>query len=393
MQHCTRRKSATGVRRLCAIVLGGCLGCLASAEAKADVLEHTGSSSHVVTSPVGIEPDTDEPSTAEFVAVETSPETAPAPTPPTAEPATCFPDCRAGYVCHQGECISACNPVCGEDQECTDEGECVAPASAVEPTTPDPTPPAAATAPAPAPVPASAKDPATPPAATPPAATQDRVAASPYDRNGLVVGADLGIRACFTDSCRARAPDFVNHDVVRGGVSLRASLTYRFIAYVSAGVELELGGHGLKYREEGTERARLISWSIVPMLYGHPLAFSRWDPFVGLGLGYTQDGVRKSGSFSTTTGANFDLATRDRTRRGVFRFAFGLDVYLDSRLSIGPRISVDRQFAGRRCLEATVVENECTSIDEPPALGLPDPIQDGPGRIFATFGVGLRAHL
>jgi hypothetical protein len=38
---------------------------------------------------------------------------------------TCFPKCRAGYVCHQGTCVSKCNPPCGAGLGCTESGECV----------------------------------------------------------------------------------------------------------------------------------------------------------------------------------------------------------------------------------------------------------------------------
>ncbi len=37
----------------------------------------------------------------------------------------CFPPCRTGYVCHNGECISLCNPPCPSGQKCTKEGECI----------------------------------------------------------------------------------------------------------------------------------------------------------------------------------------------------------------------------------------------------------------------------
>lgn len=53
--------------------------------------------------------------------------------PPSAPAAIeCFPACRAGYLCHQGQCISACNPVCEAGQVCTPEGQCAvsAPATA-----------------------------------------------------------------------------------------------------------------------------------------------------------------------------------------------------------------------------------------------------------------------
>ncbi len=36
----------------------------------------------------------------------------------------CFPPCRSGYLCHNGDCISKCNPPCPEDMVCCDDGEC-----------------------------------------------------------------------------------------------------------------------------------------------------------------------------------------------------------------------------------------------------------------------------
>jgi hypothetical protein len=37
----------------------------------------------------------------------------------------CVPACREGFVCHAGDCISACNPACPADQQCTAEAECI----------------------------------------------------------------------------------------------------------------------------------------------------------------------------------------------------------------------------------------------------------------------------
>lgn len=37
----------------------------------------------------------------------------------------CFPACRSGYLCHEGRCISACNPPCAAGETCTSAGECV----------------------------------------------------------------------------------------------------------------------------------------------------------------------------------------------------------------------------------------------------------------------------
>lgn len=38
----------------------------------------------------------------------------------------CVPQCRSGFMCHGGLCVSKCNPPCAEGQMCTAEGECVA---------------------------------------------------------------------------------------------------------------------------------------------------------------------------------------------------------------------------------------------------------------------------
>ncbi len=42
------------------------------------------------------------------------------------EATSCFPACRTGYLCHEGRCISKCNPVCPRGERCTDAGECEA---------------------------------------------------------------------------------------------------------------------------------------------------------------------------------------------------------------------------------------------------------------------------
>jgi hypothetical protein len=44
----------------------------------------------------------------------------------TAQAEECVPSCRDGYICHQGQCITACNPPCAEGEQCIGEGQCVA---------------------------------------------------------------------------------------------------------------------------------------------------------------------------------------------------------------------------------------------------------------------------
>ena len=44
----------------------------------------------------------------------------------------CVPPCRDGYLCHEGQCIEACNPPCPDGEQCVGGGQCV-PKEAVEP--------------------------------------------------------------------------------------------------------------------------------------------------------------------------------------------------------------------------------------------------------------------
>ncbi|MCP4447938.1 MAG: hypothetical protein GY811_21775 [Myxococcales bacterium] len=82
----------------------------------------------------------------------------------TVDEAVCVPDCRRGYVCIEGECLSACNPPCDRGYECTDERECVLPQAAVPP---GPSQPPTWQPPAPTPQPVQPTIPATAAGAVP----------------------------------------------------------------------------------------------------------------------------------------------------------------------------------------------------------------------------------
>ena len=51
--------------------------------------------------------------------------------PPAGATADCIPACRAGFVCFHGECKSACNPPCPAGEQCTPNGQCLKPGSAI----------------------------------------------------------------------------------------------------------------------------------------------------------------------------------------------------------------------------------------------------------------------
>src|SRR6185295_6131206 len=49
---------------------------------------------------------------------------APGSSTPTSSPAACFPACREGYLCKDGQCVSICNPPCPADQSCVGGRRC-----------------------------------------------------------------------------------------------------------------------------------------------------------------------------------------------------------------------------------------------------------------------------
>ncbi|HVY25012.1 MAG TPA: hypothetical protein VHB79_00620 [Polyangiaceae bacterium] len=138
-----------------------------------------------------------------------------------AEGPECFPECRTGYICQQGSCVSACNPPCGSNERCTAAATCEPKPAAA------PLPPPPQASPAPSSLPPSAA----PPAEAPPpwSTTPSRPAVhkvplffdSPSgDYDVTVNGGDAHCRAPCTVQV-APGPAVV---VVSGDASIRADI-------------------------------------------------------------------------------------------------------------------------------------------------------------------------
>jgi len=86
------------------------------------------------------------PSTAAPAATPpaTAPETVPAATAAPEDMPTfdlCTPSCRVGFMCQQGQCVSACNPACAAGERCTAAAQCEREPAVVGPTLyPNPAP-------------------------------------------------------------------------------------------------------------------------------------------------------------------------------------------------------------------------------------------------------------
>lgn len=65
---------------------------------------------------------------------------------PASEPAAtardadtaCYPPCRAGYLCHEKQCVSMCNPACPPDRVCVDGTRCELPSTTASEPPPPP---------------------------------------------------------------------------------------------------------------------------------------------------------------------------------------------------------------------------------------------------------------
>lgn len=99
------------------------IGSVAAAQTGADPLAPA--------EPASAVPPPAEPPVTEAPASEPAPAEQPATssleTPALVQAAECMPACRSGYLCHEGACVSACNPACAEGETCTTSGECRAP--------------------------------------------------------------------------------------------------------------------------------------------------------------------------------------------------------------------------------------------------------------------------
>lgn len=181
-----------------------------------------------------------------------------------------------------------------------------------------------------------------------------RVATSPYRRIGPVFGGSLGTRFCLQLYCDADAGG------VRPGIQSRLLFEYRFIRYFAAGATLGFAYHpilrdsemssdpAVTFKEFGT------GLSLLATVTAYPVPFSRFDPYVGLGLGFAQERERV-----TMTAAGTTSASRRWTNRGLLRLSFGFDIFITHKFSVGPRLDIDRQFIGTECAEESTISKTC----------------------------------
>jgi hypothetical protein len=240
-------------------------------------------------------------------------------------PATCAPSCRSGYTCVQGQCVSACNPVCGADEQCTASGECLktSPPSPVvaslAPTPPLQAPAAALRAPEHA---SPAIAPAPPSTAAAPAT--DQPAAAPSEKgvrrhDGFYFRGALGGGFVASGSFTPPAAKGTPTDIGISGAGPAVDLAFGGTVYEGLVVGGGIFGASLPSPSYSASGLTANGGSATVSSLG-PFADWYFDPTQGFhalaGIGYAVIAAAK-GTPTATGGTTITMPDRDQSGSGV----------------------------------------------------------------------------
>lgn len=211
----------------------------------------------------------------------------------------------------------------------------------------------------------------------PPARTDDvhaqRVAASPFRRVGFTLGVTLGATGCDTgDFCGGRGywartiddglqtGTYAQRPRVGPGVGLEMGV--RPVPWVEAVAFAQLGYHPtaltLPPSFPAADPFTMTAAGGLAVL-ARPVAFTRWDPFVGVGLGYH---VYRS-RVDFTRGAGLKTEIGEQVVRMLVRASVGMHVFVARQVSLGPRLDYEFLVAGQYCNTLEQVQADGTIQD------------------------------
>jgi hypothetical protein len=241
---------------------------------------------------------------------------------------------------------------------------------------------------------------------------KQRVADSPFRREGFVLGVIAGVSGCDTgDFCNGEGfwsrtieamGEQGRHDQRPGpGPSFAFEMGLRPIPYVEALAFGHFTYHPTRLRQpgffpEGDPFTYSASGGLALMV--RPLAFTRFDPFVGFGLGYHE--YRSTVRYARSAG--LEARMDERLVRLLLRPSVGLDVFVARNVALGPRFDYDLFVGGQYCNTIEVIDadgsilqgggcNDISALDD-----LPDPEGDLATGTFPRFwrvGLNLRVYL
>lgn len=206
-----------------------------------------------------------------------------------------------------------------------------------------------------------------------------RVEDSPFRRTGIALGIAVGASGCSGNKDWCRGTNYFAFNVAdlsgnpvgvfatesRPGPSFMVEVGYRPVRLVEV-----VGFAQSAYRPQQVNvpdgavvdevNAFDIGGGLAAMI--RPLAYSRFDPFVGVGLGGALHRVR----LRLTSDEDIERTYEERISRLLVRASAGLNVYVIERLSVGPRFDYDFFAAGQVCTDMQRVDpsGESTSSRE-----------------------------
>lgn len=185
-------------------------------------------------------------------------------------------------------------------------------------------------------------------------------------RMGGVFAIGHGLQSCTQEYCEYLDDDDVPHSLgvgqsffIEGGgrpipwIEISGGFTFASLRANSTEFEEE--------EEETTDfrdfEQYVLAWySVHSMVRAYPLARSRFDPFVGMGLGFTQFAGWTHGFEEISDYHYVDLFTRAN-----LLLTAGLDVYLHRRIVLGVFFRYNLGLGGRICSWSDSWSNECIS--------------------------------
>jgi hypothetical protein len=259
----------------------------------------------------------------------------------------CFPKCRSGYFCHEGKCISMCNPPCDSDEKCTVKGECVP--KAVQ------APPAVV-----APVPS-------PPVVSPQpdiVLVEEEEEEEPYVPVGIFVSLGFESSECASSEGCKTTP---NKDIGFGGHVLAG---YGILPWLVLEGGMTFTWQNLKDPEVLDLSGRFIVARLGARFF--PLGRKNVaEPVLGVHLGY----FNWSTSWEDEDGQDWES-----TNHGIsLDYSLGLDFKLADRFSLGIVVTVYEPFFFTTCVDSKGGETE--GID--PITG--DNVIDAPKSSCSKF--------
>jgi hypothetical protein len=242
-----------------------------------------------------------------------------------------------------------------------------------------------------------------------------RVQDSPFRRKGFVLALAPGVSGCGGDGDWCNGEHWFAFGVPeasgeitgifaresRPGPSIVLEAGYRPVRLFEALIFLQS-----TYRPQqinvpamstvGKTMAFDVSAGLAGLL--RPLGYSRFDPFVGFGVGVGHHRARAT--FTSQEGIERDYA--ETLTRALFRTTLGLDIFIVERFALGPRFDYDFFAGGRLCDHQKrkdpgvpeVTRDECQSARDLNALS---EVEGGKGPArqlpqFWRFSLDLRTY-